>query len=123
MNALRRAVSQQLRALGARTYASSSNPERKVAVLGAGGGIGQPLSLLMKVRRLYKVMQICEQEVGLLLVHEQCSLAGKEWVRALQCLHAVLQQFFDLSTQRSGGSGVSLLSPKSLMHRQFGVPA
>lgn len=52
MNALRRAISQQLRALGARTYASSSNPERKVAVLGAGGGIGQPLSLLMKVRRL-----------------------------------------------------------------------
>ncbi len=52
MNALRRAASQQLRALAARTYASSSNPERKVAVLGAGGGIGQPLSLLMKVRRL-----------------------------------------------------------------------
>jgi len=25
--------------------------ERKVAVLGAGGGIGQPLSMLMKVRR------------------------------------------------------------------------
>lgn len=57
MNALRRAVSQQLRALGARTYASSSNPERKVAVLGAGGGIGQPLSLLMKVRRLDKDVQ------------------------------------------------------------------
>ena len=75
--------------------------------------IRQPLSLLMKVRRLNKDMQICEQEVGLLLVHEQCSLAGKEWVHALQCLHAVLQQFFVLSTHRSGGSGVSLLSPKS----------
>lgn len=35
-----------------RQYASSAGVEgRKVAVLGAAGGIGQPLSLLMKVRK------------------------------------------------------------------------
>ena len=32
-----------------RAYSSSSTPERKVAILGAAGGIGQPLALLMKV--------------------------------------------------------------------------
>jgi malate dehydrogenase len=32
----------------ARGFASSARAERKVAVLGAGGGIGQPLSLLLK---------------------------------------------------------------------------
>ena len=30
--------------------ASGSTPARKVAVLGAAGGIGQPLGLLMKVK-------------------------------------------------------------------------
>lgn len=36
-----------------RQYASSAGVEgRKVAVLGAAGGIGQPLSLLMKVRNI-----------------------------------------------------------------------
>jgi malate dehydrogenase len=35
----------------ARDMASKAPKERKVAVLGAAGGIGQPLSLLMKVRR------------------------------------------------------------------------
>ena len=39
--------------LGARAYASASVPERKVAVLGAAGGIGQPLGLLMKVCQLH----------------------------------------------------------------------
>ena len=34
--------------------ASGSTPARKVAVLGAAGGIGQPLGLLMKVRRRKK---------------------------------------------------------------------
>lgn len=34
---------------GSRTFASGAFPERKVAVLGAAGGIGQPLSLLMKL--------------------------------------------------------------------------
>jgi hypothetical protein len=31
-----------------RSFSSSARAERKVAVLGAGGGIGQPLSLLLK---------------------------------------------------------------------------
>lgn len=31
-----------------RSFFSEANPERKVAILGAAGGIGQPLSLLMK---------------------------------------------------------------------------
>ncbi|XP_030525305.1 malate dehydrogenase, mitochondrial [Rhodamnia argentea] len=35
-----------------RSYSSDSVPERKVAVLGAAGGIGQPLSLLMKLNPL-----------------------------------------------------------------------
>uniref|UniRef100_A0A7N0V560 Malate dehydrogenase n=1 Tax=Kalanchoe fedtschenkoi TaxID=63787 RepID=A0A7N0V560_KALFE len=35
-----------------RSYASDSTPERKIAILGAAGGIGQPLSLLMKLNPL-----------------------------------------------------------------------
>jgi malate dehydrogenase len=35
-----------------RGYASEAVPERKVAVLGAAGGIGQSLSLLMKLNPL-----------------------------------------------------------------------
>ncbi|PSR96395.1 malate dehydrogenase [Actinidia chinensis var. chinensis] len=35
-----------------RGFSSESAPERKVAVLGAGGGIGQPLALLMKLNPL-----------------------------------------------------------------------
>ncbi|CDP05985.1 unnamed protein product [Coffea canephora] len=35
-----------------RGFASESAPERKVAVLGAAGGIGQPLALLMKLNPL-----------------------------------------------------------------------
>jgi malate dehydrogenase len=31
-----------------RSFSTSARAERKVAVLGAGGGIGQPLSLLLK---------------------------------------------------------------------------
>ena len=34
----------------ARTYSASAGDGFKVGVLGAAGGIGQPLSLLMKVR-------------------------------------------------------------------------
>ena len=41
-------LSQQALA-ASRAYSSSSTPERKVAILGAAGGIGQPLALLMKV--------------------------------------------------------------------------
>ncbi|GKU91027.1 hypothetical protein SLEP1_g4956 [Rubroshorea leprosula] len=32
-----------------RSYSTESLPDRKVAVLGAAGGIGQPLALLMKL--------------------------------------------------------------------------
>ncbi|CAL9755333.1 unnamed protein product [Musa acuminata subsp. burmannicoides] len=35
-----------------RRFSSDSAPERKVAILGAAGGIGQPLSLLMKLNPL-----------------------------------------------------------------------
>ena len=51
MNALKRCSGQILSGIGssARSYASAGAPERKVAVLGAAGGIGQPLGLLMKV--------------------------------------------------------------------------
>ncbi|XP_047310213.1 malate dehydrogenase, mitochondrial-like [Impatiens glandulifera] len=35
-----------------RSYSSEPHPERKVAVLGAAGGIGQPLALLMKLNPL-----------------------------------------------------------------------
>ncbi len=48
MQALARATKEVVRAAGARGFASGV-PDRKVAVLGAAGGIGQPLSLLMKV--------------------------------------------------------------------------
>lgn len=35
-----------------RAFSAVAPPDRKVAILGAAGGIGQPLSLLMKVERL-----------------------------------------------------------------------
>ncbi|KAL3637767.1 hypothetical protein CASFOL_018215 [Castilleja foliolosa] len=38
--------------LSSRGFASESAPERKVTVLGAASGIGQPLSLLMKLNPL-----------------------------------------------------------------------
>ncbi|KAJ0971742.1 hypothetical protein J5N97_019701 [Dioscorea zingiberensis] len=40
------------RAAGARSFSSGAAPGRKVAILGAAGGIGQPLSLLMKLNPL-----------------------------------------------------------------------
>lgn len=39
-------------ATATRAYSVESVPERKVAILGAAGGIGQPLSLLMKLNPL-----------------------------------------------------------------------
>ena len=36
-------------ATGSRAFSSSAARQSKVAVLGAGGGIGQPLSLLLKL--------------------------------------------------------------------------
>lgn len=50
MLSLLRAGKRALTASSFRTLASSALPERKVAILGAAGGIGQPLSLLMKVK-------------------------------------------------------------------------
>lgn len=43
-----------------RTFTSSSgpNPERKVTVLGAAGGIGQPLSMLMKLNPLVSTLSL-----------------------------------------------------------------
>ncbi|XP_076882531.1 malate dehydrogenase 1, mitochondrial-like [Bidens hawaiensis] len=41
-----------------RTYSSESAPERKVAILGAAGGIGQPLSLLMKLNPLVSSLSL-----------------------------------------------------------------
>lgn len=48
---LRKSVSDASR-VTRRGFASESAPERKVAILGAAGGIGQPLSLLMKLNPL-----------------------------------------------------------------------
>lgn len=41
-----------------RAYSDSSVPGRKVAVLGAAGGIGQPLSLLMKLNPLVSSLSL-----------------------------------------------------------------
>ncbi|KDD74483.1 lactate/malate dehydrogenase [Helicosporidium sp. ATCC 50920] len=49
MNSLYRAAQSVVRATPARGFASASFPKRKVTILGAAGGIGQPLSLLMKL--------------------------------------------------------------------------
>ena len=40
------------------TFSSESCPERKVAILGAAGGIGQPLSLLMKLNPLVSSLSL-----------------------------------------------------------------
>ncbi|KAL2472709.1 Malate dehydrogenase 2 [Forsythia ovata] len=41
-----------------RGFSSESSPERKVAVLGAAGGIGQPLALLMKLNPLVSKLSL-----------------------------------------------------------------
>jgi malate dehydrogenase len=42
-----------------RSYSSASGqPERKVAILGAAGGIGQPLALLMKLNPLVSSLSL-----------------------------------------------------------------
>ncbi|KAJ9690648.1 hypothetical protein PVL29_013022 [Vitis rotundifolia] len=41
-----------------RSYSVESKPERKVAVLGAAGGIGQPLALLMKLNPLVSSLSL-----------------------------------------------------------------
>jgi malate dehydrogenase len=52
---LLKSVAQHLRR---RSYSSAANPERKVAVLGAAGGIGQPLALLMKINPLVSSLSL-----------------------------------------------------------------
>lgn len=49
---LRLIKSRSASAFLSRGYSSGPVPERKVAVLGAAGGIGQPLALLMKLNPL-----------------------------------------------------------------------
>ncbi|XP_039143487.1 LOW QUALITY PROTEIN: malate dehydrogenase, mitochondrial-like [Dioscorea cayenensis subsp. rotundata] len=46
------------RAADARYFSSGAGPERKVAILGAAGGIGQPLSLLMKLNPLVSQLSL-----------------------------------------------------------------
>ncbi|XP_058747414.1 malate dehydrogenase, mitochondrial [Vicia villosa] len=53
-SAVSRSRSQLLR----RGYATEPVPERKVAILGAAGGIGQPLSLLMKLNPLVSTLSL-----------------------------------------------------------------
>lgn len=48
LSALRRSSQIALQSAG-RSFASSAYPDRKVALLGAAGGIGQPLGLLLKI--------------------------------------------------------------------------
>ena len=52
MSAFKQLAGPLLRVAGARGFAAAGEaPGRKVAVMGAAGGIGQPLSLLMKVKK------------------------------------------------------------------------
>ncbi|KAL0362635.1 UNVERIFIED_CONTAM: Malate dehydrogenase, mitochondrial [Sesamum calycinum] len=49
---LRRSTGSAAASSSRRSFSSAPAPERKVAILGAAGGIGQPLSLLMKLNPL-----------------------------------------------------------------------
>ncbi|GJN15286.1 hypothetical protein PR202_gb02183 [Eleusine coracana subsp. coracana] len=55
MRPILKSASQLLRR---RNYSSAANPERKVAILGAAGGIGQPLALLMKLNPLVSSLSL-----------------------------------------------------------------
>ncbi|XAR66552.1 Malate dehydrogenase [Bertholletia excelsa] len=56
--ALRRTSSAPSNHLIRRCYSWDCNPDRKVTILGAAGGIGQPLSLLMKVNPLVSSLSL-----------------------------------------------------------------
>lgn len=58
IQALRRRGSSSSSPIISRSYSSDSSPERKVAVLGAAGGIGQPLALLMKLNPLVSQLSL-----------------------------------------------------------------
>ena len=62
MNALLRSSKQALQHAG-RSFASSPHPDRKVALLGAAGGIGQPLGLLLKVHIVMRVLMADVQQI------------------------------------------------------------
>ncbi|KAE9592881.1 hypothetical protein Lal_00029439 [Lupinus albus] len=58
LRSLHSAVSRRSSHLARRGYATEPVPERKVAILGAAGGIGQPLSLLMKLNPLVSSLSL-----------------------------------------------------------------
>ncbi|BAT89564.1 malate dehydrogenase, mitochondrial [Vigna umbellata] len=58
LRSLHSAATRGVSHLSRRGYASEPGPERKVAVLGAAGGIGQPLSLLMKLNPLVSSLSL-----------------------------------------------------------------
>ena len=58
LRSLHSALSRGSTHLGRRGYATEPVPERKVAILGAAGGIGQPLSLLMKLNLLVSSLSL-----------------------------------------------------------------
>lgn len=63
-NAAQRVLAQSWKAMqsSAAEFSTRAAKERKVAVLGAAGGIGQPLSLLMKVSACITIpMHVCDR--------------------------------------------------------------
>jgi hypothetical protein len=58
MRTLLRATQQALRATERTFSSSTANLDRKVAILGAAGGIGQPLGLLMKVCSIFQLFTL-----------------------------------------------------------------
>ncbi|KAL2944520.1 Malate dehydrogenase mitochondrial [Bienertia sinuspersici] len=59
LRSVQSAVRRSNYASSTRNFSSSaSNPERKVTVLGAAGGIGQPLSMLMKLNPLVSTLSL-----------------------------------------------------------------
>ena len=58
LRSIHSAVSRSRSQLLRRGYATEPVPERKVAILGAAGGIGQPLSLLMKLNPLVSTLSL-----------------------------------------------------------------
>ena len=55
---LLRTASQHLRRRSRDYSSAAAQPERKVAILGAAGGIGQPLALLMKLNPLVSSLSL-----------------------------------------------------------------
>ncbi|KAL2944502.1 Malate dehydrogenase 1 mitochondrial [Bienertia sinuspersici] len=69
LRSVQSAVRRSNYASSTRNFSSSaSNPERKVTVLGAAGGIGQPLSMLMKLNPLVSTLSLTILLVPLVLL-------------------------------------------------------